>query len=51
MPIAMPGRSKPATTCATFYNVYHLLNHANLFGGDYVRQGQVDIERVLAEIR
>jgi protein-ribulosamine 3-kinase len=34
-----------------FYNLYHLLNHANLFAGDYVRQAQVSIEKLLAEIR
>ena len=33
-----------------FYNVYHVLNHANLFAGGYVRQAQELIERVLAEI-
>jgi protein-ribulosamine 3-kinase len=32
------------------YNVYHLLNHANLFAGDYVRQSEQAIDRVLAEI-
>jgi protein-ribulosamine 3-kinase len=34
-----------------FYNAYHVLNHANLFAGDYVRQGEQAIERLLAEIR
>jgi protein-ribulosamine 3-kinase len=33
-----------------FYNVYHLLNHANLFAGGYVRQAQDAVERLLAEI-
>lgn len=33
-----------------FYNVYHLLNHANLFAGDYVRQAERAIESVLAEL-
>jgi len=32
-----------------FYNVYHVLNHANLFGGGYVRQAEQLIEKVLAE--
>lgn len=32
------------------YNLYHLLNHANLFFGDYVRQSEHAIERLLAEI-
>ena len=30
------------------YNLYHLLNHANLFGGDYGRQAQACIDRLLA---
>jgi protein-ribulosamine 3-kinase len=34
-----------------FYNLYHLLNHANIFAGDYVRQAERAIERLLAEIR
>jgi fructosamine-3-kinase len=33
------------------YNIYHLLNHANLFAGDYVRTVERAIERLLAEIR
>ena len=33
-----------------FYNVYHVLNHAKLFAGGYVRQSQELVERVLAEI-
>ncbi len=32
------------------YNLYHLLNHANLFAGDYVRQAGEAIERLLAEL-
>lgn len=34
-----------------FYNVYHVLNHANLFSGGYVGQARDAIERSLAEIR
>lgn len=34
-----------------FYNLYHVLNHANLFAGAYVRQAGDLIEKVLAEIR
>ena len=30
------------------YNLYHLLNHANLFGGDYHRQAQASINALLA---
>jgi protein-ribulosamine 3-kinase len=33
------------------YNLYHVLNHANLFGSGYVRQAQDGIERLLAEVR
>ncbi len=32
------------------YNLYHVLNHANLFAGDYVRQAERSIEKLLAEI-
>ena len=34
-----------------FYNLYHVLNHANLFSGGYVEQSARLIERLLAEIR
>ena len=33
-----------------FYSLYHVLNHANLFAGAYVRQSQDSIERLLAQI-
>ena len=33
-----------------FYNLYHILNHANLFAGGYVRQSEQAIERLLSEI-
>jgi fructosamine-3-kinase len=33
---------------ATLYNLYHLLNHANLFGGGYWGQAQASIDRLLA---
>lgn len=33
------------------YNLYHVLNHANLFAGGHVRQAEQSIERLLAEIR
>ena len=33
-----------------FYNLYHVLNHANLFAGGYVRQSCDAIEKLLAEI-
>jgi fructosamine-3-kinase len=33
-----------------FYNLYHVLNHANLFAGGYVRRSQEMVERLIAEI-
>ena len=33
-----------------FYNLYHVLNHANLFFGGYVSQAHSSIEQLLAEI-
>lgn len=38
-----------AETRATLYNLYHVLNHLNLFGGGYRRQAQAMIDRLLAE--
>jgi len=35
----------------TLYNLYHVLNHANLFGGGYPAQAERMIERLLAELR
>jgi protein-ribulosamine 3-kinase len=36
---------------ADLYNLYHLLNHANLFGGGYAQEARAVIERLLAEAR
>jgi fructosamine-3-kinase len=33
------------------YNLYHVLNHANLFGGGYAASARNTIERLLAELR
>lgn len=33
----------------TLYNLYHILNHLNLFGGGYLRQAETMIGRLLAE--
>jgi fructosamine-3-kinase len=33
------------------YNLYHVLNHFNLFGGSYLGQAQRMIDRLLAELR
>ena len=35
----------------TLYNLYHILNHLNLFGSGYQRQAQGMIDQLLAEIR
>lgn len=34
----------------TFYNIYHILNHANMFGGGYHGQAIAMMQRVLAEL-
>jgi protein-ribulosamine 3-kinase len=36
---------------ADLYNLYHVLNHANLFGGGYAQEARALIERLLAEAR
>jgi protein-ribulosamine 3-kinase len=35
----------------TLYNLYHILNHLNLFGGGYLGQAQGMLERLLGELR
>ena len=35
----------------TLYNLYHILNHANLFGGGYAAQAQDMMARLLAALR
>jgi len=37
-------------TRKTLYNLYHILNHLNLFGGGYLSQSENMIEQLLAEI-
>ncbi|MBK5931873.1 fructosamine kinase family protein [Halochromatium salexigens] len=32
------------------YNLYHILNHLNLFGGGYLRQAEAMIDRLLSEL-
>ncbi len=34
----------------TFYNLYHILNHFNLFGGGYAHQAEGMIDRLLSEL-
>ena len=33
------------------YNLYHVLNHANLFGGGYAAQAEAMMRRLLAGVR
>ena len=35
----------------TFYNLYHVLNHVNLFGGGYAGQAERMMDRLLSEIQ
>ena len=35
----------------TLYNLYHILNHLNLFGGGYHSQAQGMIDSLLSELR
>jgi len=35
----------------TLYNLYHILNHYNMFGGGYLSQAQNMIDRLLSEVR
>ena len=39
-----------AGTRRTLYNLYHVLNHFNLFGGGYAAQAGAMIERLLGEL-
>lgn len=38
-------------TRKTLYNLYHILNHFNLFGAGYLNQARRMIERLVAELR
>ncbi len=40
-----------ASARVELYNLYHLLNHANLFGGTYARAARDSIDRLLASTR
>lgn len=37
-------------TRKTLYNLYHIINHLNLFGGSYLSQSESMIDQLLAEI-
>jgi fructosamine-3-kinase len=38
-------------TRKTLYNLYHILNHLNLFGAAYLRQAERMIDKLLAQLR
>lgn len=38
-------------TRKTLYNLYHILNHANLFGGNYVSQAERMLQHLLATLK
>lgn len=38
------------STRKDLYNLYHIINHLNLFGGGYLEQAQLMIERLLGEL-
>jgi len=38
-------------TRKTLYNLYHILNHFNMFGGGYERQAQGMVDSLLSELR
>jgi fructosamine-3-kinase len=42
-------RADGASTRAHLYNLYHVLNHLNMFGGSYLRQSSEIVDRLLAE--
>jgi len=46
---AAPLPAGAALRCE-LYNLYHVLNHANLFGGGYTAQAQSLIDRLLSEV-
>jgi protein-ribulosamine 3-kinase len=39
------------STRRPLYNLYHVLNHANLFGGSYAQQARQLIDQLLAQVR
>jgi len=43
-------RRCPRARRGELYNLYHVLNHANLFGGGYAAQAQSSIERLLSAV-
>jgi protein-ribulosamine 3-kinase len=47
---AMAPLAPGAALRGELYNLYHVLNHANLFGGGYARQARAMIDRLLAQV-
>jgi protein-ribulosamine 3-kinase len=47
---AWPLEAGYATRC-DLYNLYHILNHANLFGGGYALQAENIMQQLLAHVR
>ena len=47
--VTPPAAGEPARR--DLYNLYHVLNHANLFGAGYARQARESIDRLLAQLR
>lgn len=39
------------TTRKTLYNLYHILNHLNLFGSGYLHQAEAMMQQLIAEIK
>jgi len=48
--IALTPLPAGAALRGELYNLYHVLNHANLFGGGYAAQAQSSIERLLSAV-
>ena len=38
-------------TRSTFYNLYHILNHLNLFGSGYLGQAESMVEQLLSQCK
>jgi fructosamine-3-kinase len=48
---AAAPRARGSQVRADLYNLYHVLNHMNLFGGGYAQEARALMERLLAEVR
>ena len=43
-------RDSGAPQRVALYNLYHVLNHLNLFGGGYAQQAEAMVDRLLAQL-